>query len=58
MRNSVPKIGSFSDPLPRRDILAICVYLNRGRGGTKAVDTCVNGPNSLLDRLAAAAGMQ
>ena len=46
-----------TDQLPRRDILAICVYLNRSRG-TKAVDACVTSPGVHLDKLAGAARMQ
>jgi hypothetical protein len=47
----------LNDPLPRRDIVAICVYLNRN-GGPKAVDACVSKPGVFLDKLAAAARMQ
>jgi hypothetical protein len=43
-------------PLPRRDILAICSFLNR-RPARKAID-CTDGPETFLDRLAAAARMQ
>lgn len=57
MKGAPRAIGAMSGPLPRRDILAICVYLNRGNG-TKAVDACVSGTDSLLERLAAAARMQ
>jgi hypothetical protein len=49
-------LPDLSATLPRRDILAICVYLNRAR--PKRVDACVSGPDSILDRLAAAARMQ
>ena len=55
MKTQAPR--SLTDPLPRRDIVAICVYLNR-RDGTKAVDACVSKPNVFLDRLTAAARMQ
>jgi hypothetical protein len=48
---------SPSDQLPRRDILAICVYLNRNNG-TKAVDACVTGHGVFLDKVADAARMQ
>ena len=48
---------SLIDPLPRRDILAICAFLNRGRG-TKAVDSCVSSPGEFLKRLTDAARMQ
>ena len=57
MKSATHPIGALSGPLPRRDILAICVYLNRGNG-TKAVDACVGGAESLLEKLAAAARMQ
>ena len=43
--------------LPRRDIVAICAYLNRNNG-SKAVDACVSNPGFHLDKLAAAARMQ
>ena len=46
----------LTGPLPRRDILAICVYLNRGN--RKAVDACVSAPDAILEKLAAAARMQ
>jgi hypothetical protein len=55
MKIDVPE--RFAAPLPRKDILAICVYLNRSHG-TKAVDACVNGPGVFLDRVADAARMQ
>lgn len=42
-------------PLPRKDILAICSFLNRP--AARAVDTR-EGPKTLLERLAAAARMQ
>lgn len=50
-------VRSLTGPLPRRDILAICVYLNRNNG-TKPVDACVNSSNSMLDKIVAAARMQ
>ena len=43
-------------PLPRRDILAVCAFLNRSPSGRR-VDECCAAEN-LLDRLAAAARMQ
>jgi len=43
-------------PLPRKDILAVCSFLNR-RFATRAIDM-YDGPETLLDRLAAAARMQ
>jgi hypothetical protein len=49
-------LRSLTGPLPRRDILAICVFLNRNN--RKAVDACVTAPDSILDKLAAAARMQ
>lgn len=48
---------SLTEPLPRRDIVAICAYLNRSKG-PKAVDACVSRPPVFLDKLAAAARMQ
>ena len=47
----------LSAPLPRRDILAVCAFLNRApvpRGAGARGD----GPEGHLDRLAAAARMQ
>lgn len=43
-------------PLPRKDILAVCSFLNR-RPATRAIDR-TDGPETFLDRLAAAARMQ
>lgn len=44
-------------PLPRRDILAVCAFLNRARTAPQAV-AGGDGPEGHLDRLAAAARMQ
>lgn len=55
MKTAAPR--SLTDPLPRRDIVAICVFLNRNNG-PRSVDACVGRPDSLLERLAAAARMQ
>jgi len=55
MNSPVPR--SLTGPLPRRDILAICVYLNRNNG-SKSVDACVGRTDSILERIAAAARMQ
>ena len=44
-------------PIPRRDILAVCAYLNRNNAGRR-VDSYATDPEALLDRLAAAARMQ
>lgn len=57
MKNGKPALDSRSAQLPRRDILAICVYLNRNNG-PESVDACVSRPEYFLDRLAAAARMQ
>lgn len=46
----------ITGPLPRRDILAICAYLNR-KAVTQPTYACGN-PETFLDRLAAAARMQ
>ena len=44
-------------PLPRKDILAVCSFLNRQpRAGTVIASS--DGPEIFLDRLAAAARMQ
>lgn len=45
------------EQLPRRDILAICAYLNR-QNGVKAVDACVSRSGVFLDKVADAARMQ
>ena len=57
MRNGKSPSDMMSAQLPRRDIVAICVYLNRNNG-PKSVDACVSRPEYFLDRLAAAARMQ
>lgn len=57
MKRAASPFSGMSDPLPRRDILAICVYLNRNNS-TKAVDACASGLESILEKLAAAARMQ
>jgi hypothetical protein len=49
--------SSLADSLPRRDIIAICAYLNRANG-TKAVDAYVSNPTVHLEKLTAAARMQ
>ncbi|HEX7930580.1 MAG TPA: hypothetical protein VF470_06710 [Sphingomicrobium sp.] len=43
-------------PLPRKDILAVCAFLNRQPSRKSAAPG--DGPESFLDRLAAAARMQ
>ena len=43
-------------PLPRKDILAVCAFLNRKQ--PPKIDACADIAESLLDRLAAAARMQ
>ncbi len=45
-------------PLPRRDILAICAYLNRGPVRPGPVDDTGSTSEAALDRLATAARMQ
>ena len=52
-----PAFRAQGDQLPRRDILAICVCLNRNNG-PKAVDACVSQPGVFLDKLSDAARMQ
>ena len=47
----------IAGPLPRRDILAVCAFLNRQPANRKA-ETNGDGAESFLDRLAAAARMQ
>ena len=43
-------------PLPRKDILAVCSFLNR-RPAARSINSA-DGPETFLDRLAAAARMQ
>lgn len=45
-------------PLPRRDIVAICAFLNRAAPRPRPVDGCPEAADWFLDRLAAAARMQ
>jgi len=47
----------ISGPLPRRDILAVCAYLNRNNAGRRVASYAAD-PETMLDRLAAAARMQ
>lgn len=47
----------LSAPLPRRDILAVCAFLNRAPVARDA-GARGDGPEGHLDRLAAAARMQ
>jgi hypothetical protein len=54
MKVDVP--GYFAGPLPRRDIVAICGYLNRSR--RPSVDSCATSRDIFLDKLADAARMQ
>ena len=44
-------------PLPRRDILAVCAFLNRSRPASPPESSSASADN-LLNRLAAAARMQ
>ena len=46
----------FAGPLPRRDIVAICVYLNRSKG--RPVDASADTGAIFLDKVADAARMQ
>ena len=55
--HEIRTLRSLTGPLPRRDILAICVYLNRNNG-TKPVDACVNRLRLMLEKIVAAARMQ
>jgi hypothetical protein len=50
--------GSNATSLPRRDLVAILAYLNRGRSSVKCVDGTFDCHDAQLDRLAAAARMQ
>ena len=54
MKVDVP--SHFALPLPRRDIVAICTYLNRAR--RQSVDSCVRSRAMFLDKVADAARMQ
>lgn len=44
-------------PIPRKDILAVCAYLNR-RPAERRIDERCTEAETFLDRLAAAARMQ
>jgi hypothetical protein len=48
--------ADFTGPLQRRDLIAVLTYVNRS-GPQRCVDGSF-GPETHLDRLAAAAGMQ
>jgi len=50
-------LTSFTGPLQRRDLITVLTYVNRSGRSQKCVDGSF-GPESHLDRLAAAAGMQ
>lgn len=54
MKIDVP--SHFATPLPRRDIVAICGYLNRSK--RQVVDSCAATRTIFLDRVADAARMQ
>jgi hypothetical protein len=54
----MPPNGRLMSPLPRRDILAICAYLNRSPVRPVAVSDTESTSDAMLDRLAAAARMQ
>ena len=56
VRNFASPNARITGPLPRRDILAVCAFLNRSP--TRKVEACSDAPETLLDRLAAAARMQ
>lgn len=55
MKIAVP--DRFAAPLPRKDIVAICIYLNRANGA-KATDAAGVDPAMFIDRVADAARMQ
>lgn len=49
--------ADFTGPLQRRDLVAVLTYVNRSGRSQRCVDGSF-GPETHLDRLAAAAGMQ
>jgi hypothetical protein len=53
----VQRNSRINGPLPRRDILAVCAYLNR-KTAIRRIAGCSTDAETLLDRLAAAARMQ
>lgn len=57
MPNFTSPNDRISGPIPRRDILAVCAYLNR-RPESGNAEARREGPEAILDRLAAAARMQ
>ena len=54
---SLSSAARLLGPLPRRDILAVCAFLNR-KPSPHHVDSGADDSASFLDRLAAAARMQ
>jgi hypothetical protein len=50
--------GSNATSFPRRDLVAILAYLNRGRSSVRCVDGTFDGRDAELDRMVAAARMQ
>jgi hypothetical protein len=52
------KRTDFTGPLQRRDLIAVLTYVNHGGRSQKSVDGSFGNPESHLNRLAAAAGMQ
>jgi hypothetical protein len=48
----------ITGPLPRRDILAICAFLNRSSGRTVPVSQVAGARDDSFDRLIAASRMQ
>jgi hypothetical protein len=51
-----PALGPLTGPLPRRDIVAICAFLNRSK--RRPVDASTQMRAILLDKVADAARMQ
>lgn len=56
MRHLTSPNARIVGPLPRKDILAVCQFLNRQPSGK--AEAYRDGPDNFLDRLAAAARMQ
>lgn len=58
MISATPPVGKADVPFPRRDILAICAFLNRHHEAPKADRDLFEHAEGILRKLAAAARMQ
>jgi len=58
MVSATPPVGSFDAALPRRDLIAICAFLNRKQEGARSSVALFEHAEGVLRQLAAAARMQ